>query len=240
MTVALPASAGENRPERTAAVFRCSDLSRVYGTGHRTVVAVHTTNCTVWPGDRIALVGPSGSGKSTLLHLMAGLEQPTGGQLSWPALGGDPAQHRELVGVVFQAPSLLDPLDAVENVELPLLLHGFGRVEARHRAEAALAELGLQELTHRLPEEMSGGQAQRVAAARVLAGRPRLILADEPTGQLDHEIAEGVIAGLLQTAHRLGAAVVVATHDPSVANQLDQVWTMNDGELITSEQVLRP
>jgi ABC-type lipoprotein export system ATPase subunit len=214
-----------------AAVFRCHDLTRVYGTGPRAIVAVHDVDCAVWPGDRIALTGPSGSGKSTLLHLMAGLEQPSRGTMSWPGLGGNPAERRNLVGVVFQAPSLLDPLDVVENVELPLLLHGTAPDLARRSGEEALDTLGLAGLAHRLPEELSGGQAQRVAAARVLAGRPRLILADEPTGQLDHQTGDHLISVLLEAAHRLGAALVIATHDPAVADRMDERWVMAQGRL---------
>jgi ABC-type lipoprotein export system ATPase subunit len=219
---------------RTAEVFSCHDLSRTYGSGRGTVVAVHGATCEIPPGARIALVGPSGSGKSTLLHLMAGLDRPTSGTREWPALGGDPTRTPWLVGVVFQAPSLLLPLDVVENVELPLLLAGTDRAEARERALAALAELDLAELARMLPEELSGGQAQRVAVARVLAGRPRLILADEPTGQLDHETGAHVLDVMLHAADALGAAVVVSTHDPAVADLLDTRWTVADGRLSTT------
>jgi putative ABC transport system ATP-binding protein len=237
-SVQLPAT-GPDVDDATA-VFRCHGLSRVYGSSERAVVAVHDVDCTVWPGDRIALTGPSGSGKSTLLHLMAGLERPTGGELSWPGLGGSPTNRRELVGVVFQAPSLLDPLDVVENVELPLLLHGAAREAARRQAEQALDELGIGDLAPRLPEELSGGQAQRVAVARVLAGRPRLILADEPTGKLDHQTGDRVVTTLLEAAHRLGAALVVATHDPTVAARLDQQWVVSEGQLIRSGRGVQP
>jgi putative ABC transport system ATP-binding protein len=221
--------APDQDPDR--ALFRCSDLSRTFGAGDRTVVAVHGASCAVAPGARIALTGPSGSGKSTLLHLMAGLDQPTGGQASWPGLGGDPGRHRDLVGVVFQAPSLLDPLDVVENVELPLLLSGVTMVEARRRARSALATLHLTDLATKLPEELSGGQAQRVAVARVLAGQPRLILADEPTGQLDRHTGDQVITALLHAAYRLDAALVVATHDQAVAERFDEQWAVVDGRL---------
>jgi ABC-type lipoprotein export system ATPase subunit len=220
-------------------LFRCEDLSRTYGSGRNTVVAVHGARCAVLPGSRTALIGPSGSGKSTLLHLMAGLEQPTSGERSWPGLGGDPTTSPWLIGVVFQAPSLLLPLDVVENVELPLLLAGTDRAEARERAHTSLADLALADLGPKLPEELSGGQAQRVAVARVLAGRPRLILADEPTGQLDHETGAHVLDVMLHAADRLGAAVVVSTHDPAVAALLDTRWAVADGRLSTSEGALR-
>jgi putative ABC transport system ATP-binding protein len=235
MTMASPAPAANPELDERP-VFRCHHLSRVYGTGSRSVVALHGIDCAVQPGDRIAVIGPSGSGKSTLLHLMAGLDTPTDGELSWPGLGGDPASRRELVGVVFQAPSLLDPLDVVENVELPLLLQGMDPVAARQRGTQALDELGLGDLANRLPEELSGGQSQRVAAARVLAGRAQLILADEPTGQLDRRTAERVISALLAAADRLQAALVVATHDPVVAQRMTQRWSMVEGRLVTPTQ----
>jgi ABC-type lipoprotein export system ATPase subunit len=231
MTASPVAPAPQTDPDDDTAVFRCHGLARVYGAGQRAVVAVHDVHCTVWPGDRIAVTGPSGSGKSTLLHLMAGLEQPTGGTMSWPGLGGSPSTRRDLVGVVFQAPSLLEPLDVVENVELPLLLHGMAPALARRAGKHALQALGLGGLAYRLPEELSGGQAQRVAAARVLAGRPRLILADEPTGQLDHRTGDRVISVLVEAANRLGAALVIATHDPAVAGRLDHHWSMAQGRL---------
>jgi putative ABC transport system ATP-binding protein len=212
-------------------LFRCEDLSRTYGSGRNTVTAVHGATCEVPAGARIALIGPSGSGKSTLLHLMAGLETPTSGSRSWPGLDGDPRREPWQIGVVFQAPSLLLPLDVVENVELPLLLAGTDRAEARERALAALAELDLADLAPALPEELSGGQAQRVAVARVLAGRRRLLLADEPTGQLDHETGGHVLDVMRHAADRLGAAMVVSTHDPAVADRLDTRWNVADGRV---------
>lgn len=215
----------------TAALFRCRDLSRVYGSGIQSVVAVHDVTCEVQPGERLALTGPSGSGKSTLLHLMAGLETPTSGEREWPGLGGDPTRHRHLVGMVFQAPSLMEPLDVRENVELPLLLHGVRPAQARQDARQALDELGLGDLAAHLPEELSGGQAQRVATARVLASRAPLILADEPTGQLDRNTADRVLTALWDAADRLSAALVVATHDPAVARRMTRQWSMAEGRL---------
>ena len=197
------------------------------------MVAVHGANAAVYPGEQIALMGPSGSGKTTLLHLLAGLDTPTAGQITWPALGPRATLRPGPVGVVFQAPSLLPPLDALENVALPLLLAGVERVEARRRAAAALEELDLAALSSKLPEELSGGQAQRVAMARILATRPRLILADEPTGQLDHATGAHVIGTLLAVARAAGAGLVVNTHDPLVGDQFPIRWTMIDGRLDT-------
>ncbi|HJT03264.1 MAG TPA: ATP-binding cassette domain-containing protein [Pseudonocardiaceae bacterium] len=198
------------------------------------MAAVREVSVAVPAGIRVALTGPSGSGKSSLLHLMAGLEAPTSGTVRWPGLGGSPHGRPGVLGMVFQGPSLIPALNVVENVALTLALGGAGRDEARRRALGALDRLGIGELVSKLPEELSGGQAQRVAVARVLACRPELILADEPTGQLDHETAERVVSVLREAAEELGAALVVATHDPAVAGRLGQRWRMVDGRLMTT------
>lgn len=220
--------------DRTSLV-QCISVGRTYGAGSTAVVAVHGVSCSVHPGMRLALTGPSGSGKSTLLHLMAGLERPSAGAVHWPGLGEDPTGRPGLVGVIFQGPSLLPPLDVAENVALPLVLGGQRPTVARDAALAALARLDVDDLADRLPEELSGGQAQRVAIARVLAGRPSLILADEPTGQLDGTTAAHVMDVLLQAAHDLGAAVVVSTHDPAVAERLTVQMRMRDGALVPTD-----
>jgi ABC-type lipoprotein export system ATPase subunit len=137
--------------------------------------------------------------------------------------------------MVFQGPSLLPPLDVTENVALPLLLAGIEEEQARERAQTALRDVGLEELGSRLPEELSGGQAQRVAVARALASRPRVILADEPTGQLDSAHAAEVAALLLQAATQLGAALVLATHDMALASQLPVRWQMADGSMVLED-----
>lgn len=220
----------------SATVLVCaSHVARTFGTGPAAVVAVHDADCSVQPGEQIALMGPSGSGKTTLLHLLAGLDRPTAGIVEWPDIGTIDQLRPGPVAVIFQAPSLLEPLDVVENVALPLLLAGTERKEARTRALDALARLGLDDLTSKLPEELSGGQAQRVATARVLAGRPRLILADEPTGQLDRDNGAAVIDALIAAAADTGAALVVNTHDPAIAERLDLHWTMSNGALMISE-----
>jgi putative ABC transport system ATP-binding protein len=208
----------------------CADAARTYGRGPAAVVAVHGATCEVLTGDRIAITGPSGSGKSTLLHLMAGLEQPTSGKVDWPGLAEGPRAQR--IGVVFQGPSLIPALDVAENAALPLVLSGLPEEQARHRALESLLLVGAGGLDAKLPEELSGGQAQRVAIARVLALRPRLILADEPTGQLDSTTGQHVIDVLLAAADGIGAALVVTTHDPTVAGRLGLQWAMHEGRLL--------
>jgi ABC-type lipoprotein export system ATPase subunit len=216
-------------------LVRFENVTRIYGAGHAQVVALADVNCEVRAGERIAVVGSSGSGKSTLLHLMAGLDEPTAGTVSWPVLGARAALRPGPVGIVFQLPSLLAPLDVVENVALPLLLCGVAPDLARIEAERALEVLDLTALVDKLPEEISGGQAQRVAVARAVAGRPRLILADEPTGQLDHATGALVIDVLLGAAAVTGAAVVVTTHDDAIAERLELKWSMLDGRRVDTE-----
>jgi putative ABC transport system ATP-binding protein len=223
---------------------RCREVSRTYGKGPNAVVAVHGARCDVWPGDRIAVAGASGSGKSTLLHLLAGLEPPTTGEVTWPGLdrsptlNGSPALDPGVGGVVFQGPSLIPALDVTENVALPLVLAGVEESAATARAVEALTRLGVDDLGAKLPEELSGGQAQRVAVARVLAARPRLILADEPTGQLDHTTAAQVVDVLVAAADELGAALVITTHDPVIADRMARHWPMRSGRLTADEQAL--
>jgi putative ABC transport system ATP-binding protein/lipoprotein-releasing system ATP-binding protein len=213
------------------ALALCAGVDRTYGHGAAATVALARTDCQVHAGDRIALVGPSGSGKSTLLHLIAGLDTPTHGQVSWPAIGARDDLQPGRVAMIFQGPSLLAALTVRENVALPLMLDGMSDADARLRAANSLQLLELLELADKLPEEISGGQAQRVAVARALAGEPVLILADEPTGQLDHANGAIVVDVLLAAAEHAGAAIVVATHDPTVADRFPMRWHMHSGEL---------
>ena len=214
-------------------LVRCHGAGRTHGRGSAATVALQPVDCAIEPGARVAIVGPSGSGKSTLIHLMAGLDQPTVGSVQWPALEGSGRPRAGQVAVVFQGPSLLPPLTVAENVALPLIIAGAPAAEARERAARALATLDLGELGDKLPEEISGGQSQRVAVARALAGEPRLILADEPTGQLDRESGAAVIDVLLGAAEHAGAGLAISTHDMAVAERLPLRWEMRSGRLET-------
>jgi ABC-type lipoprotein export system ATPase subunit len=215
----------------TTALVECQHLSRTFGSGHAAVTALREASCSILPGQRIALMGPSGSGKSTLIHLIAGLDEPTGGSITWPALGDRATLRPGPIAVVLQGKSLLPPLNVSENVALPLILEDIGTDEAHERALAALTRLDLESLAGKLPEELSGGQAQRVAIARALAPRPRLLLADEPTGQLDHATAADVAELLIEFADETGAALVIGTHDATIAESLDHLWSIRDGYL---------
>lgn len=208
-------------------------VSRRFGSGAGATDAVRDAWCVVSGKDRIALTGPSGSGKSTLLHLLGGLDTPTAGSISWPALGPRDLLRPALVADIFQGPSLLPPLTVLENARFPLVLQGMPDRRATEEAERALDLFGVLHLRDKLPEEISGGQAQRVSIARSVAVKPALILADEPTGQLDSATAAEILDRLLAAVDEIGAAIVISTHDPQVAARLAQIWTMRDGQVDT-------
>jgi putative ABC transport system ATP-binding protein/lipoprotein-releasing system ATP-binding protein len=212
-----------------------ASLARSFGAGTTTVTAVADASFTIESADRIALVGPSGSGKSTLLHLVGGLDRPTGGEISWPALGDRVNLRPGPVGVAFQGPSLLPPLTVLENVELPMILAASPEEVARAAAVDLIDAFGLSGLEDKLPEDLSGGQSQRAAVARAFAGAPRLVLADEPTGQQDHASAERLIDAMLVIAEVDGTAIMIATHDRSIAERFETRWSMESGSLRTKE-----
>ena len=234
MTVHLPSAARPLAAEPRAPIVRCAGLARTFGRGDNAVVALHHATCEIGAGELIAVSGPSGSGKSTLLHLLAGLDRPTAGTVEWPALAGSRLRPGP-IAIVFQAPSLLAPLNVLENVELPLLLAGADRSAATTAARGALESLGLEDISGKLPDDLSGGQSQRVAIARALAGEPQLVLADEPTGQLDRETAASVVDALVAAAISCGAALLVATHDADISSRLTQRWRVVDGRLLLDD-----
>ncbi len=214
-------------------LVRATGLCRRFGNGQGAVTAVADATFEIRHTDRIALVGPSGSGKTSLLHLIAALDQPSGGVIEWPALGRAEDLRPGPVAFAFQGPSLLPPLTVAENVALPVLLAGGAPGAAAAAASAMIERLGLSDVASKLPEEISGGQAQRAGVARALVGKPRLILADEPTGQLDRGSALQLMEVLLQHVEETKAALVVATHDPAVAGRLPLRWNITDRILET-------
>lgn len=189
-------------------------------------------DCRIEPGARIALIGPSGSGKSTLLHIIGGFIAPTKGNVSWPALGGRQDLLPERIQAVFQAPSLFPALTVQDNIALPLLLAGRDAGTGLAPDEL-LSRFGLSDLALKLPEELSGGQAQRIAMLRALSISPSLILADEPTGQLDSKTAQEFLTTVIALAGEIGAAMVIATHDPAVAARMDRQWSIDHGKLLS-------
>ena len=214
------------------------ELSRVYRQGEIEVTALDRITLDIAEGDFVALMGPSGSGKSTLLHIIAGIDRPTQGQcivrdvdvatLSETALAEWRNSH---VGFVFQTFNLIPVLSARENVELPLLLTSLSSAQRRAHAEAALGLVGLADRMHHLPRQLSGGQEQRVAIARALVTDPTLIVADEPTGNLDARSANDVLQ-LLETLNREGGkTIILVTHDPKAAARARRIVHLEKGEL---------
>ncbi|MFJ4920428.1 ABC transporter ATP-binding protein [Streptomyces sp. NPDC088725] len=220
------------------AVLRLENLTRVHGSGATEVHALRGVNLDVHPGELVAVMGPSGSGKSTLLTLAGGLDTPSSGRVLVEGTDLTTADRKTLaalrrrsIGYVFQDYNLIPALTAAENVSLPRELDGVSARKARVEALAALAEIGLPELADRFPDEMSGGQQQRVAIARALIGDRRLVLADEPTGALDSETGESVLA-LLRNRCDAGAAGVLVTHEPRFAAWADRVVFVRDGSVV--------
>jgi putative ABC transport system ATP-binding protein len=225
-------------------VLEAKNLAKTYETGGAKVLGLRGVNISIERGEFVAIMGPSGCGKSTLLNLLAGLDRPTAGEvwLDGERIDGlsetDLARlRRRKVGFVFQFFNLVPTLSAVENVELPLLLVGRRRREARRSANELLSDLGIAEKQRAAPAELSGGQQQRVALARALANSPDVVLADEPTGNLDSASARDVL-GLFREARGRGQTLVLVTHDASVASAADRVITLRDG-LVADETELR-
>jgi ABC-type lipoprotein export system ATPase subunit len=218
-------------------VVEAREATRVFHRGGGSFEALKAASCRVFLGERIAILGPSGSGKSTLLQLLGGLDHPTSGSVAWPELGPVEALRPEMVAFLPQAPSLVPWLSVIENLELPVLLGSKGPT-ARDQALASLERLGLGGLADRLPQELSGGQAQRVAMARALLGDCKLILADEPTGQLDGATAAALFDALLTHLASRDSALVVATHDSAVAARMAKSWRIDHGRLETAAAAL--
>ena len=183
------------------------------------------------PSAELVVMGRSGSGKTTLLLALAGLLEPDAGTARWPGLPSDLAGRRAAIGMVFQSPSLLPELTAAENVSLPLRLRGWTVADAGNATGEALRLVGIPDAAQALPAQLSGGMQQRVAVARVLAGRPRLVLADEPTGSLDRKNAFTVLETLRDAVRRSGGALVIATHDPELAALLRHAAVLEEGRL---------
>jgi putative ABC transport system ATP-binding protein len=221
-----------------------SELSKTYGRGADVAIALDGVSLTAEAGEWVAVTGPSGCGKSTLLNMLGGLEAPDSGSVTIDGrnLTGRSEAHRarlrrQLVGYVFQQYNLLPDLDVAGNVELPLLLAGSRRRGARSRACEVLEGLGLADRARAYPDELSGGQQQRVAIARALAPRPRVLLADEPTGALDSRSGAFVVAALDDARNR-GQTIVMVTHDGALAGVADRIVAMQDARVVATTQAL--
>jgi putative ABC transport system ATP-binding protein len=219
-------------------VLRARGVRKEYGREASLVRAVDGVDLDVAAGETLAVMGPSGCGKSTLLHLLGGLDRPTGGEI-WLAgqridqltERGLARLRRDAVGFVFQAFHLMDELTAVENVELPALLAGRSSRTARRRAMGLLDQVGLADRARFLPTALSGGQRQRVAIARALVADPLLVLADEPTGNLDSEATVEVLR-LFESLHEAGQTLIIVTHDSRIAATADRLIGMRDGAFV--------
>jgi putative ABC transport system ATP-binding protein len=214
-------------------------LSKVYQRGSERIEVLHGIDLSIPEGDFVALMGPSGSGKTTLLNLIGGLDSPSSGELevdglALDRLGGDElARWRaDTVGFVFQSYNLMPVLSAQRNVELPLLLTSMGGAERRRRAALALRLVGLADRAAHRPNELSGGQQQRVAIARALVSDPRLLICDEPTGDLDRHTADEILSLLRQLNSDFGKTIVMVTHDPKAAEYARRIVYLDKGMLV--------
>jgi putative ABC transport system ATP-binding protein len=214
------------------------NLSKIYAQGEIQVTALDNISLDIAAGEFLALMGPSGSGKSTLLHIIAGIDRPTSGECLVQGVDVTKLNESQLadwrnqnVGFVFQTFNLIPVLTAFENVELPLLLTRLGRAQRRRQVEAALELVGLADRAHHLPKQLSGGQEQRAAIARALVTDPQIVVADEPTGNLDSHSAQDVLGILQSLSRQAGKTVILVTHDPKAAAFGSRSIHLEKGEL---------
>jgi lipoprotein-releasing system ATP-binding protein len=227
--------------DKDPAIF-LQDVERRYHQGETTLEILNHADFAVWPGQSVALIGPSGAGKSTLLHVAGLLEHPDGGEVfveGIPTSTLSDAERtrirRNEIGFVYQFHHLLGEFSALENVVLPQMIRGLSRTEAERRGSELLSYLGLKDRLHHRPAELSGGEQQRVAIARAVANAPRILLADEPTGNLDPRTSEHVFGTLAQLVRASGLAAVVATHNMDLAQRMDRRVTLRDGQVVEME-----
>jgi putative ABC transport system ATP-binding protein len=220
-------------------VIEITDVWKLHKLGDEVVKALVGADLRVMPGEFVCLMGPSGSGKSTLLNVIGGLDRPTKGTVT--VAGRDTslltesqfaALRHDKIGFIFQSYNLIPFLSAVENVELPLMFEPYDRKSLRQRALDLLDLVGLSHRVHHQPTKMSGGEQQRTAIARSLISNPTLVLADEPTANLDHRTGETVVRMLRDLCSTLGVTVVASTHDPTVADEASRVVRMQDGQIV--------
>jgi lipoprotein-releasing system ATP-binding protein len=217
-------------------------IDRSYRQGAATLEILKNAELAVWPGQSIALVAPSGAGKSTLLHIAGLLEHPDAGEVYIDQVAtsqlSDTARtqiRRTDIGFIYQAHHLLPEFSALENVILPQMIRGLGRKESVVRATELLSYLGLKERLEHRPAQLSGGEQQRVAIARAVSNAPRILLADEPTGNLDPRTSEQVFSALSQLVRASGLAAIIATHNRDIAARMDRRVTLKDGQVVEME-----
>ncbi|WP_206811591.1 ABC transporter ATP-binding protein [Paradesulfitobacterium ferrireducens] len=227
-------------------MIRLHGIKKIYATGEIEVAALRGVDLEVGAGEFVSIMGPSGSGKSTMMNILGCLDTPSEGEYMLDGVNVARATGNELavirnrkIGFVFQGFNLLPRTTALENVELPLLYAGVGGKERKERALEALKAVGLGERVHHKPKELSGGQQQRVAIARALVTKPAIILADEPTGNLDTHSSEDVMA-IFQDLHASGNTILIVTHEPDIAEYTRRIVRFRDGEIVGDEQVANP
>ncbi len=223
-------------------ILRVEHLSKIYGSGENAVKAVDDVSFSVEQGEFVAIIGASGSGKSTLLHLIGGVDRPTSGKVILDgkdiySLNNDALAifRRRQVGIVYQFYNLIPVLNVIENITLPVLLDG--KKPETARLEELLKVLGLADRRENLPNQLSGGQQQRVSIGRALINRPAVLLADEPTGNLDSKAGEEIVNLLKLSNREYKQTVIVITHDPDIARQAQRVLTIEDGKLVRDEKL---
>lgn len=219
--------------------LQLNSLVRTFHQGQRQINVLRGASADIYPGQAIALVGPSGSGKSSLLHIIGLLERPDEGAVILNGVDcADLSDHqrtrmrRTEIGFVYQFHQLLPEFTAIENVVMPQMIRGLSKREARQKAHVLLKNLGLEGREDHRPAELSGGEQQRVAIARAIANKPKLLLADEPTGNLDPDTAERVFNQLLDLVHSTGLAAIIATHNLELAARMDRIFSLENGLLI--------
>jgi putative ABC transport system ATP-binding protein len=240
----LQARPSDQDQEEVMPLVQTENLTKVYGQGETSVVALDHVTMSVGAGELVAVMGPSGCGKSTLLHLLGGLDRPTEGSVSIDGKSlsnlSDNALaqlRRRKIGFIFQFFNLIPILNAVDNAALPLLLDGKNSAQAKQKATEWLQRVGLGARLNNRPDELSAGQQQRVAIARALLTDPMLVLADEPTGNLDSRAADEIAALLRQVAKEWGHAVLMVTHDPRIAAHADRIVFLKDGTIVNQTQL---
>jgi putative ABC transport system ATP-binding protein len=224
-------------------LIQAENLTKVYGSGDTAVTALDHVNLSVEAGEFVAVMGPSGCGKSTLLHLLGGLDRPSEGRVLIDGqpineLGDDDLTRlrRRKIGFIFQFYNLIPVMDATENAALPVTLDGTSPAKAMAKARDWLEKVGLGNRLKNRPDQLSGGQQQRVAVARALVAEPALVLADEPTGNLDSHASDEIAALLRQVADEWGRAVVMVTHDAHVASYADRIIFLKDGSIVEEKR----
>ena len=237
MSTKVTQATGQEQTSATT-ILRCQQLGMTYTEGPNNVEVLKAINLQIEKGERIAIIGKSGSGKSTLLHLLGGLDLPSTGSvwIDGQEMSGVSDKRRgeirnQYLGFVYQFHHLLPEFTAIENVAMPLFIRGIDEATAKAKASEILSEMGLDHRLDHRPVELSGGERQRAAIARALVTEPNVVLADEPTGNLDEVTAQTVFEMMLELNQRIGTALVMVTHDPNLAAKMDKIYHLESGVL---------